>query len=399
MKTLNNFTLKQKNILFRADLNVPVVNGIITEKSRIHIIKSSIKKLQKQKNKIFIISHYGRPKGKINKKYSLNFICPTLKKELGVNKIFFLESLESKKIKKIIMIMKPGDICLFENIRFYPQEENNQNIFARRLAENFDAYVNDAFSASHRSHASIVGIPKFLPSVAGLGLLEEINNINLFLKNSKKPNLAIIGGSKISSKIDILYNLVELCDFIAIGGAMANTFLYAKGMDIGNSLCEKELSTTAISIIKKSKEFKCEIILPVDVVCADHLNDKKNIRECDIKDIYTNQMILDIGSKTTKLISSYILKSKMLLWNGPLGAFEYEFFEKSSVEIATIIKNNYLKLNISTLAGGGDTISVINLAKAESGFSYISKAGGAFLEWLEGRESPGVLALKENSIN
>jgi len=398
MKTLDNYSLKEKKILVRVDLNVPVLGGIIQEKSRIEIIKPTIKKLQKQKNKIFLLSHFGRPKGK-NNKYSLRFICEVLEKELNLTKIYFLDTLNNDEIKKTLNKMNSGDVCLLENIRFYPDEENNNIGFSKKLSKNFDVFINDAFSVSHRSHASIVGIPKFLPSLAGYSLLDEIKNIDDFVKNPKKPNLTIIGGSKISTKINLLYNLIKTSDAIVIGGAMANTFLHAKGINIGNSLCEKDLSTTALSIINKSKDYNCEIILPIDVVCANNLNDKINIKNCNVNNIEPNQMALDIGINTTELIVKYILKSKMILWNGPMGAFEYKPFAKSSVQIANTIKNNSKLQNISCLAGGGDTISVIKVAHAEKGFTYISKAGGAFLEWLEGKSSPGIVALKENLSN
>ena len=295
--------------------------------------------------------------------------------------------------------MQGGELCLFENIRFFPGEEKNDQNFSKDIAKNFDAYVNDAFSVSHRNHASVVGVTNFLPSFAGYSLINEIENIDSFVKSPKKPNLAIIGGSKISTKIELLYNLIKICDKIVIGGAMANTFLYANNIDIKNSLCEKNISKVALSIIAESKKNNCEIILPVDVVCADNVNDNINITNCNINNIPPNQMILDLGDKTISIISKHILQSRMILWNGPLGAFEYKPFEKSSVVIANVIKKNVNKLKISTIAGGGDTISAIKKAKAESGFSYISKAGGAFLEWLEGKESPGVLSLKKNKIN
>ena len=399
MKTINNYVVKEKNVLIRIDLNVPVMNGIISEKSRIDLIKPTIRKLLNHKNKIFLLSHFGRPKGKFNKEYSLKFICSTLQEELAVNKIHFLESFNNSDIKNTINKMNLGEICLFENIRFHPGEESNNLNFIQEICKSFDVFVNDAFSASHRNHASIVGAPQYLPSLAGESLLEEIKNIDSFFNEPKKPSVAIIGGSKISTKIDLLHNLTEIFDTIVIGGAMANTFLNAQNINIGNSLCEKNLSSSALTIMEKADNLNCKIILPIDVVCADNINDKSSVRHCDIKNIFSNQMILDVGNKTLKLISENILLSRMVLWNGPLGAFEYKPFEKSSVELANIIKNNGRILNITTLAGGGDTIAVIKMAKAEEGFSYISKAGGAFLEWLEGKKSPGVQALKENFIN
>ena len=399
MKTIHNYAVIGKNVLIRVDLNVPVLDGIITEKSRINAIKPTIGKLLNQKNKIFLLSHFGRPEGKFNKRYSLEFICSTLQEELEVNRIHFLENFDNNEIKNKIHKMNFGEICLFENIRFHPGEERNDLNFIQEICKSFDVYVNDAFSASHRNHASIVGAPQYLPSLAGENLLEEIKNIDLFVNEPKKPNVAIIGGSKISTKIDLLHNLTEFFDIIVIGGAMANTFLNAQNINIGNSLCEKDLSSTALSIMKKAETFNCKILLPIDVVCADNINDQSSVRHCDIKNILPNQMVLDVGNKTSKLISEEILRARMVLWNGPLGAFEYKPFEQSSVEVANVIKNNAKSLNITTLAGGGDTISAIKMAKAEKGFSYISKAGGAFLEWLEGKESPGVTALKENAYN
>ena len=399
MKTVNNYHIKEKNVLLRADLNVPVVNGFITEKSRITSIKSSIHKLIKGKNKIFLLSHFGRPKGKYNKKFSLEFMCSVLAKEFEIEKIHFIKALNDQYIKEKIQNMSFGEVCLLENIRFYEGEEKNDMNFAKGLAKNFDVYVNDAFSASHRQHASIVGITYYLPSVAGDSLLDEINNIEIFFNNPLKPNTVILGGSKISTKTELIYNLTEYFDNIVIGGAMANTFLFAKGFNIGKSLVEKEFIKTVNKILKKAINYNCNIILPIDVVCSNDLNDSVNIRHSDIDDILSDQMILDIGNKTIQIITKTIFSSNMILWNGPLGAFEYKPFNYSTIEIANTIKENAKLRNIITLAGGGDTISAIKMAKSEEGFLYISKAGGAFLEWLEGNESPGVKALKENKIS
>ena len=398
MKKLINSNFVNKNILLRVDLNVPVLNDKIIDKSRINSIFLTVNKLANKGNKIFLISHFGRPRGKFNKKFSLEFICNTLKEEFNLDKIFFLRKIDELGIKKTIKKMAHGDVCLLENIRFYPEEEKNDLEFAKKISKNFDIFVNDAFSASHRKHASVIGLPQFLPSYAGYSLVEEIKNINLFMNNAKKPNLAIIGGSKISTKIDLLFNLIEKCNVIVIGGAMANTFMNAKGINVGTSLYEKDLVAIALSILKKANKIGCKILLPTDVVCAGSLTDKQNIIQCDVKNIKSSQMVLDIGMNSVKEIIFYILRSKAVLWNGPLGAFEYEPFEKSSIEIANVIKKNS-KSDTLVIAGGGDTISVINMAKAQDGFSYISKAGGAFLEWLEGKSSPGIEALKDNKIN
>ena len=399
MKTINNYYIKKKNVLFRADLNVPVVNGVITEKSRIAMIKPSIKKLIERKNKIFLLSHFGRPKGLYNKKFSLEFMCSILAEEFEIEKIQFNRILNNQDIEETINNMSFGDVCLLENIRFYEGEEKNDINFAKELAKNFDVYVNDAFSASHRKHASIVGITHYLPSVAGYSLLNEIKNLEIFFNNPQKPSTAILGGSKISSKIKLINNLIEYFDNIVIGGAMANTFLLAKGFNVGKSLVEKEFIETTNKILKKAINYNCNIILPTDVVCSNDLDDSINIRHSDIDDILSDQMILDIGNKTIQIITKTLLSSNMILWNGPLGAFEYKPFNYATIEIANAIKKNAKLRNITTLAGGGDTISAIKMAKSEAGFSFISKAGGAFLEWLKGNESPGVKALKENKVS
>ena len=399
MKNIEDKNLSKKNILVRVDLNVPVVHDKITDRSRIKSILPTLNKLKDSNNKIFLISHFGRPKGIKNKKYSLKFICSILEEEINIKKIYFLKDFDEKNIQNMINDIKPGDICLFENIRFYSAEEKNDLDFAKNISKNFDAFVNDAFSCSHRKHASIVGLPTFLPSYLGYSFLKEINNLNSLLSNKDKPNLAIIGGSKISTKIELLFNLSYYFDTIVIGGAMANTFLYAKKINIGKSLIEKNYNEVVFSIINKAKENNCEIILPIDVVCANNLNEKETVKRCEIDNVSDSQMILDIGSKTTQIIAQYINKSKLILWNGPLGAFEYPAFAESSIKIANIIKSRSVNSEIISIAGGGDTNSVIKIAKAKDGFSYISNAGGAFLEWLEGNGSPGFNAIEENNIN
>ena len=398
MKTINNYSIKNKNVIIRVDLNVPVIEGIITNKSRIKSIKSTVSKLIKGNNKIFLISHFGRPKGKYDKQYSLEFICNTLTTELEVNKIHFLNSLEAINIQRIQKNMKHKDICLMENIRFYNEEEQNDLDFSKHLSKCFDVFVNEAFSASHRNHSSIVGITKYLPSVAGDNLINEIKNLNFFLNNSAQIKTAIIGGSKISTKIELLDNLVEYFNNIIIGGAMANNFLLAKGLRVGRSIVEKDHIKTVNNILLKAKNHDCNIYLPVDVVCSNNIKDKINIKQCNVSNVLPNQMILDIGDKTIKNIINILIKSNMVLWNGPLGAFEYKPFHHGTIEILNSIKSDKIFSNIVTLAGGGDTIAAIKMAKAEKSFSYISNAGGAFLEWLEGKESPGVKALRENNL-
>ena len=397
MKNLRNYKVNCKKILFRADLNVPVLDGVITDTSRILAIKSSIENLIVAKNKIFILAHFGRPKGEVIEKYSLKFILSSLKEILKVEKIHFLKKLQEQNINKKIDEMKPGEVCLVENIRFEKREEKIDWDFAKNISSLFDVYVNDAFSASHRKHTSIIGFAKYIPAVAGNHLIKEIENINAFLENSKKPNLAIVGGSKISTKIKLINNLIQQFNCVVIGGAMANTFLLSKDISVGKSLVEKDLVDVAKDIQNKANRLNCKLILPLDVFCGKSTEDKDPI-ECDINDISQNYMILDLGKKTTAFINQEIQNSKMVLWNGPVGAFEYKPYDKATSTIAIYIKENAKKFNIRTLAGGGDTISSIKNANAEDGFDYISNAGGAFLEWLEGNQSPGVIAIKENNF-
>jgi phosphoglycerate kinase len=398
MKNLKNYNVRNKKILFRADLNVPVVDGIITDTSRIKAIKSSIELLIYNKNKIFLIAHFGRPKGEVVEKYSLNFILPSLKEILNLDKVYFLNNLNQELVKKKVDEMQSGNLCLVENIRFLKEEEDIDLNFAKQISSLFDVYVNDAFSASHRNHTSITGFPKFLPAVAGNHLISEIDNINSFLDNAKKPNMAIVGGSKISTKIQLLNNLIEQFNVVAIGGAMANTFLLANNYNLGKSLVEKNLIEEANNIQLKAKKLNCELILPTDAMCGKNIHDANPIHR-KINEVLPEEMILDIGDNTTQFINNKILNSKMVLWNGPVGAFEFKPYDKATNAIANVIKVNAKKLNINTLAGGGDTVAAIKNTHAEDGFNYISNAGGAFLEWLEGNQSPGVKSLKENNLS
>ncbi|MDC1047051.1 phosphoglycerate kinase [Alphaproteobacteria bacterium] len=397
MKNLNNYKIENKKILFRADLNVPVVDGVITDTSRIEAIKSSIDKLTSYKNKIFLMAHFGRPKGEVVDKYSLNFILTSLRETLNLDKVFFLDNFDQDSVEEKVNKMQGGNLCLIENIRFLKEEENIDLNFAKKMSSLFDVYVNDAFSASHRNHTSITGFSKFLPAVAGNHMIKEIESINSFLDNAKKPNMAIVGGSKISTKIQLLSNLIEQFSAVAIGGAMANTFLLANNYYLGKSLVEKDLIQEANNIQLKAKKLNCELLLPVDVLCGKNIHDTNPVHR-KIDEVLREEMILDIGDNTTQIINNKIINSKMVLWNGPVGAFEFKPYDKATNAIANIIKLNAKKLNINTLAGGGDTVSAIKNTNAEDGFSYISNAGGAFLEWLEGNESPGVKSLKENNL-
>ncbi len=398
MKELRNLECVDKKIIVRVDLNVPVFENNITDHSRIHAVLPTLDKLIRNKNKVFLITHFGRPNGEVNKKYSIEFLCPELKKILNLKKIHFLDRCEKKIIDNKISEMNFGEICLLENIRFNAEEEKNDLNFSKLLSSSFDIYINDAFSTSHRNHASITGITNYLPSYAGLSFSKEIENLDKFLENSNKPNLAIIGGSKVSTKIKVLENLVEIFDSIVIGGAMANTFLLSNNYNVGSSLVENDFIDLSMQIQKKAETKNCKILLPIDVVCSKKLEDRENIEVYSINNIPNDQMILDVGEKSTKLISDEISKSKSVLWNGPLGAFEYSPFDKSTISVANIIQNYSSKSQLDALAGGGDTLAAIKKAKANDAFKYLSTAGGAFLEWLEGNKSPGFIALRENNF-
>jgi len=284
-------------------------------------------------------------------------------------------------------------------VRFHEGEEKNDSTFSKSLAKHFDVYINEAFSASHRKHASIAGVTKYLPSLAGNNFIKEIDHLNTLLNNSTKPKIAIIGGSKVSTKLKLLNNLLKVFDTIIIGGAMANTFLVAKGFKVGKSLVEKDLIINAKKILKRSKHFNTKLILPVDLICSNSIKKRINIKIVDVKNFLPDQIAFDIGNKTIELIKSLLLKSKVIFWNGPLGAFEYKPFDNGTNQVAKLIKKYTKKLNIITIAGGGDTVAAIKQAKVEKSFTYVSTAGGAFLEWLEGKESPGLQALKNNKLS
>ena len=396
MKTINNFQIRDKNVLLRADLNVPVKDGIVIDQTRIYSIQSSVNQLRTNNNKIFLLSHFGRPNGKINNKYSLKFLCKILANIFQIEEVHFLNSLDSREIETKKNLMNGGDICLLENIRFYEGEEKNDLHLAKMIAEYFDVYVNDAFSVSHRNHVSVQSITNYLPSVAGNNLVKEIENLNKLFKSPIRPNTAIIGGSKVSSKLLLLNNMIESFNTLIIGGALANTFLFAQGYNMGKSFVEKYLIKDAIDILDKSKKFKTKIILPIDLICSNKIDDSININTIDINKIKSEQIAFDIGGNTIILIKKILQSSKLILLNGPLGAFEYKPFDEGTNKVLNIIKDITSSHNITTIAGGGDTIAAIKKANAENSFTYISTGGGAFLEWLEGKESPGVKALRDN---
>ena len=386
----DELNLKQKKILLRLDLNVPLDNDRITDTTRIDKILPTIKYLLKNDAKIIILSHVGRPKGRIVNELSLKPICENLKKKLNVN-----IKLITKSLKEIdssdLFIDKNEKIVILENLRFYQEEEENNIEFAKHLARLADIYVNDAFSCSHRAHASIFEITKFLPSFAGLQLNLEIDALNKITSKIKRPVTCIIGGSKISSKINIIKNLIPKFDNIVIVGGMANNVLKYKGFNIGKSIQEANCDQIIKEIFYLSEKNNCKIVYPEDVTVGKDLNGSAKIK--DVNKVSEDELILDIGPKTIQTVNNLIEKSETILWNGPAGYFENPNFAKGSLKIANKIVEKNKSNTIYSVAGGGDTVALLNRIGVTNNFNFVSTAGGAFLEYLEGKELPGIKAL------
>jgi len=386
----NHENLNDKKILLRLDLNVPLKNGVITDQTRIDKILPVIKFLLKKNSKIIIISHVGRPKGKVNKELSLKPICENLEKKIN-RKIKIIDS-DIFKLKQEDLFKDPNDQIVFlENIRFYDEEEKNDFNFSKHLAGLADLFVNDAFSCSHRTHASVSKITEFLPSFAGLQLEIELNALKKVTTDIKKPITCIIGGSKISTKIGIIKNLIPKFNNIIIVGGMANNILNHRGISIGKSIKEDNCKTIINEIFETSKNYSCEITYPEDVMVGKNFEDKSQVKE--LNEISEDDLILDIGPKTINKIKDIIQSSETVLWNGPAGFFENPNFANGSHEIAKAIIKNNQNNSIYSVAGGGDTIALINQINAVEDFNFVSTAGGAFLEYLEGKELPGIKAL------
>ena len=391
MKSIKNqHDLNQKKVLLRLDLNVPLENGKIIDTTRIDKILPTINLLLKNNSKIIILSHVGRPKGKIVNELSLKPICEDLKSKINTNIKLITKNL--KEINSTDLFIAPDDkVVMLENLRFYAEEEENNNEFAKHLADLADIYVNDAFSCSHRAHASISTIAKFLPSYSGLQLSSEVDALNKIISEIKRPSTCIIGGSKISTKINIIKNLISKFDNIVIVGGMANNILKYKGYSIGKSISEKNCDKIVEEIFSFSKNEGCNITYPQDVVVGKYLNSSPEIK--GLNNVLKDEMILDIGPKTIKTINNIIEASNTVLWNGPAGYFENPDYAKGSFEIAKkIVEKNKAK-TIYSVAGGGDTVAVLNNMGVVNSFNFVSTAGGAFLEYLEGKELPGIKVL------
>lgn len=386
-----NEDIKDKIIFLKVDFNIPIKDGKVIDDTKIVKMKEIINKLLSRKTKIILCSHLGRPQKYGNEGLSLEQVKSRLE-NIFKKDIVFLNNYLNKETKDNIK-KSNKELFLLENIRFHKEEENNNPEFAKQLASIADIYINEAFSCSHRAHASVTGITKFIRSYAGETIINELNSLEKILNKSNRPVTCIIGGSKISTKIDLISNLIKKVDFMIIGGAMANNFIKYNNFKIGKSLFEPHKEETIKEIISTAHKNNCKLIIPEDVIVSAYENIAGKNKS--LSEIESNDIIFDIGANTIKNIGKIINSSKTLLWNGPLGFFERDFFARGSNEVAKLIKINTQKKLLTSIAGGGDTAAAIKKAKAEDGFSYISTAGGAFLEWLEGKILPGLKVLEK----
>ncbi len=394
LKTINDIeNLQGKKVIIRADLNVPTEGNKITDNSRIERFAPTAKLLSDKGAKVIIITHFGRPKGK-SEEFSNKILINNLSNSIGKN-VKFIEDTIGETVKTAIDEMQNGEILLLENVRFYKEEEANDSNFAKELSKLGDIYINDAFSTAHRAHASTEGITKYLPSYAGLLMEEEINALTKALENPQHPAIAIVGGSKVSTKLAVLKNITKKVDAIVIGGAMANTFLLAQGYNIGASMAEQDMTDTALKIIEEAKINNCEIILPIDVCVAKEFKANAENKFVGINNVEEDWKIFDIGPETSEMLNEKFANAKTVLWNGPLGVFELQPFDRGTNELAKTVAQLTKDGKLISVAGGGDTVSALNNAGVEKDFSYISTAGGAFLEWLEGKELPAIPPLKK----
>lgn len=381
--------MTNKNVIVRVDINVPMKNGKIEDDTRIKAVIPTLKYLAENKAKVIVISHFGRPEGKVEPSMSIRPLVARVQDLLGSIKVSFVDDCVGEKVKKAIESTIYGEVIMLENLRFYKQETKNDPEFSRELASLGNLYVNDAFSCSHRSHASITGIPAILKSAAGFLMEEELDGLTNHLENTQKPMMAVVGGAKVSTKLDLLNSLAKKAQTIVVGGGMANTFLYALGKNIGNSLCEKELKDVALEILKNAN-----VLLPIDVVVAKKFEQNAQSRTVSVDEVADDDMILDVGAASSAKIAESLRSHKTLVWNGPLGAFEIKPFNIGTESFAREAAKLTAERKLISVSGGGDSVSAINSVGLADKFTYISTAGGAFLEWLEGKDLPGVSALK-----
>lgn len=384
--------LSQKRVLVRVDLNAPFKDGKLLDASRLEAIVPTVHALIKQGAKVILLSHRGRPQGKIDPSLSLRDLTTELSKLLGQPVAFCKEAI-GENAKNAISDLRSGEILLLENLRFHLGEEGNDKDFAQQLANLGDVYINDGFAVSHRSHASVLGITNYLPSYAGLLLQKEIQNLFEVFTLENQPLMAIVGGSKISTKINLLSSLVSKVQTLALGGGIANTFLLAQGHDIGHSLCEPDQVATALRILDQAKKMNCQIILPNDVQVSPDLTAPEKAHTVLVGEVKTAESIFDMGPQTTQHIKDALDRAKTVIWNGPVGLFEHKPFDQSSLNIAHYIAARTKSGNLRSLIGGGETVAVVKQAGIAKDITYISTGGGAFLEYIEGRNFPSITAL------
>lgn len=391
-RTLDTADLTGKRALVRVDINVPMAEGKVTDDTRLRAILPTIAKLRAGGAKVILLAHFDRPKGKVVPEMSLKPVVGPLAALVGAP-VAFAGDCVGEAAKSAVDAMANGDVLLLENTRFHAGEEKNDPEFAKALAANGDLYVNDAFSAAHRAHASTEGLARLLPAYAGEQMRRELDALEAALGKPQRPVLGIVGGSKVSTKLDLLRNLVTKLDKLAIGGGMANTFLYAQGHDVGASYCEKEMAETAREIIRLAGQNNCKLFLPLDIVVAEKMAPGAPARVRGLGEVDEDERILDAGPETVERLCRAMDNSKTLIWNGPLGVFEIPPFDKGTVSAARHAAELVKQGKLVAVAGGGDTVAALNAAGSADDFTFVSTAGGAFLEWMEGKELPGVAAL------
>jgi phosphoglycerate kinase len=391
-RTIDKLDVKGARVLVRADLNVPAKDGKVTDTTRIDRSAATLIELASRGARVVVLTHFGRPKGR-EEKYSQKLLLEHLSKAVG-KPVAWADDCIGPDAEAVVSGLKDGDIALLENVRFHPEEEKNDAEFAKALAALGDLYVNDAFSTAHRAHASTEGLAHLVPAAAGRLMQAELEALSKALGSPERPVAAVVGGAKVSTKLELLGNLVSRVDYLIIGGGMANTFLFAQGVQVGKSLCEKEMADTARSILDKAKAANCRIVLPVDVVVASQFVENAPNTVVPTNAVPEGEMILDAGPASAAAIIECLGGCKTLVWNGPLGAFEISPFDMATNAVAQAAAALTKQGKLLTVAGGGDTVSALAKAGVDDMFSYVSTAGGAFLEWLEGKTLPGVAALE-----
>ncbi|WP_114395689.1 phosphoglycerate kinase [Oleisolibacter albus] len=395
-KTLDTLDVTGKTVLVRADLNVPVQDGQVTDTTRIDRLVPTLKEIAAKGAKVVVMSHFGRPKNGPDTKNSLRQVVPALEKSLGAP-VAFAEDCVGEKAQAAVAALKAGGVLLLENTRFHAGEEKNDAELARQMAALADVYVNDAFSSAHRAHSSTEGVAHLLPSAAGRLMQAELEALGKALAQPERPVAAVVGGAKISTKLDLLLNMVTKVDMLVLGGGMANTFLFALGQPIGKSLAEKDMAEQARAIMEKAKASGCEILLPKDGAMAKEFKAEAPHRVVPVAEIAEDEMMLDVGPATVEFVSMKLQGAKTVVWNGPMGAFEIKPFDSGTNAVAGLVAALTKQGRVLSVAGGGDTVAALEQAGVAASFSYVSTAGGAFLEWLEGKELPGVKALEKSA--